>query len=125
MDRHVTILGVIYIAAGILGLVSAAFFFMLFAWGALLDGDWEAIAITSTFGGLVGGVVALFAIPEIIAGIGLLKRQEWARILALILGVIGLTKIPIGTAIGIYTIWALTKREAVTLFNPRMQHAST
>ena len=50
---------------------------------------------------LAAGAVGL------VAGWGLLTRQPWARMLAIVLGIINLLEIPVGTAIGIYTLWAL------------------
>lgn len=47
------------------------------------------------------------AVAGIAAGLGLLQRQEWGRILAIVLGAISLINIPFGTAIGIYTLWVL------------------
>lgn len=47
------------------------------------------------------------AAAGIAAGLGLLQRQDWARILAIVLGAISLINIPFGTAIGIYTLWVL------------------
>jgi hypothetical protein len=41
------------------------------------------------------------------AGWGLLQREPWARILALVLGFISLFNIPFGTAVGVYTLWVL------------------
>ena len=42
------------------------------------------------------------------AGWGLLQRETWARTLALILAFISLfTNIPLGTAMGVYTMWVL------------------
>lgn len=43
----------------------------------------------------------------IAAGLGLLQRQDWGRILAIVLGVISLINIPFGTALGVYTLWVL------------------
>jgi len=43
-----------------------------------------------------------------LTGWGLLNRQSWARPLAIAMGVISLFfHIPIGTALGIYTLWVL------------------
>jgi hypothetical protein len=43
-----------------------------------------------------------------LAGWGLLQREQWARVLALVLGFVSLfTNIPFGTALGIYTMWVL------------------
>jgi hypothetical protein len=42
-----------------------------------------------------------------IAGWGLLSREPWARMLAIILGAVSLVDVPFGTALGIYTLWVL------------------
>jgi hypothetical protein len=57
-------------------------------------------------------VVGIFSIVKAVggflAGWGLLNRQPWARMLAIILGVISLFfHIPFGTALGVYTLWVL------------------
>lgn len=41
------------------------------------------------------------------AGVGLYQREQWARLLAIVLGIIGLLSMPFGTALGIYTLWVL------------------
>lgn len=46
----------------------------------------------------------------ILTGIGLLTGKPWARILAIIFGILALIKIPFGTALGIYTLWVLAPR---------------
>ena len=43
----------------------------------------------------------------IAAGWGLLQRRPWARMLAIVLGCISLIDMPLGTALGIYTLWVL------------------
>jgi len=41
------------------------------------------------------------------AGWGLLQRESWARMLAIVLGVLNLLDPPFGTSVGIYTLWVL------------------
>jgi hypothetical protein len=56
----------------------------------------------------IGCLVLVKAAAGFIAGWGLLQHESWGRLLALILGFIALfTNIPIGTALGIYTLWVL------------------
>lgn len=43
----------------------------------------------------------------VVAGVGLLNRASWARMLSIILGCIGLIDMPFGTALGAYTMWVL------------------
>ncbi|HUS18420.1 MAG TPA: zinc ribbon domain-containing protein [Terriglobales bacterium] len=45
-------------------------------------------------------------------GIGLLQKQHWARLICLVSAFLALFSIPIGTALGIYTIWVLMSRNA-------------
>jgi hypothetical protein len=55
----------------------------------------------------IGGVVLLKSAAGFLAGWGLLQHESWARILALIIGFISLINVPLGTALGIYTMWVL------------------
>ena len=50
---------------------------------------------------LIGGVAAF------IAAWGLLERSSWARLYTIVLGAINLVEVPLGTALGIYTLWVL------------------
>jgi len=52
-------------------------------------------------------VLLVKAAAGLAAGLGLLQRQDWGRILAIVLGAVSLINIPFGTAIGIYTLWVL------------------
>jgi len=38
---------------------------------------------------------------------GLFEREPWARFLGLALGFLALLRFPLGTALGIYTLWVL------------------
>jgi len=116
MEEHVKILGILYIAFSALGLLAAVIVFFAVTGGGLISGDDTAILVTSIVGTAVAGLLVLLSAPGIIGGIGLMKKQPWARILVLVLGVINLINIPFGTALGIYTIWALTNKETEQLF---------
>jgi len=52
------------------------------------------------------------ALGSLIAGIGLLERQDWARTLSLVMAFIALINVPFGTAIGVYTLWVLMSPQA-------------
>ncbi len=54
-----------------------------------------------------------------VAGIGLLQRAEWSRMLAIVLGCLSLINAPFGTAIGIYTLWVLLSPNAELEFRAR------
>jgi hypothetical protein len=57
---------------------------------------------------IIAGLVLLKAAVGFFSGWGLLQHEPWARVLSLVLGFIVLiTNIPIGTALGVYTLWVL------------------
>lgn len=57
--------------------------------------------------GSIGVFLSVTAVAGIAAGWGLLDRRPWARTLAIVLGVLKLFEFPIGTALGVYTLWVL------------------
>jgi len=120
MEKHVTVLGILYIAFSALMLLLAVIIFTAVVGGGIISGDSEAMAITAIVGPAVAALFLLLAAPGLIGGIYLLKRRPWARILVLVLGFLNLIHIPIGTALGIYTIWVLLKNETVDLFEPSL-----
>lgn len=126
MERHVTTLGVLYLIFSGLGILFGFFLFVVLTVSGLISGDSEAIFITGIIGTVLASVFIVMAIPGFIAAYGLFKFKEWARILAVILGMINLINFPIGTALGIYTLWALLNQETITLFlnqrNPAPSH---
>jgi hypothetical protein len=59
------------------------------------------------------------------AGWGIMQREGWARVLAIVLGVISLFSIPFGTALGIYTLWVLASPNAGTEYQALARSAGT
>ena len=130
MAQHVTVVGVLRIGFGALGILGAIILLLIavivFAstvGPGVISGDEEALRILTAIGSGVGlllcGIalfVALLSVPGIIGGIGLLRLRPWARYLVLILAVFDLFNIPIGTAAGVYTIWVLMQDETAQLF---------
>ena len=43
----------------------------------------------------------------LLTGYALMTRQPWGRVLAIVFGVLALIHLPLGTALGIYTLWVL------------------
>lgn len=116
MDTHVRILGWLWIIFGVLGILGALCIGISTAGGGLISQDDTAILATSIVAVVCGGLFFLGSALNIIAGVGLLKYKSWARILAIILGIVNLFGFPIGTALGIYTFWAMFNEETKQLF---------
>jgi hypothetical protein len=122
MDKHVTLVGALKIGLGALGILIAVIVFVAIVGGGIIgglaSGDEEVIPITATVGSLVAFFIVVLSVPSIVGGVGLLRRKPWARILVLILAVFDLMNIPIGTIVGVYTIWVLLQDETAALFTP-------
>jgi hypothetical protein len=123
MQQHVKILAILHIVLGGLGLLGAlivmAVFGGLASWLGSVDGSTGAFAVGGVLG-LIGAVativVLVLSVPGLIAGIGLLNYQPWARILTIVLSAIELPGFPIHTALGIYGLWVLLSNEGTALF---------
>lgn len=116
MEQHITLLGWLHIALNILLILIAAFMFVMMVGIGLVSGDAEAVRVMPIVGTAVGGFMTALALPGILTGIGLLKRKPWARVAAAVLGIINLTNFPLGTAVGVYTLWILLQNEAADHF---------
>ena len=115
MQQHLTILGWLYIALGGLGILAAVIILVVMGGVGLASGDAGAAAIMGVIGVFVAIFAAVMSLPSLIGGWGLLKGKSWSRMLVIVLGCLQLLGFPVGTAIGVYTLWALTQPEAQTL----------
>ena len=112
MENHKKILGILYVVSGSLTMLVIFGISMLATTIMALiaqEVDPNEAAIVELVARLLQVlpviIIVFFSIPSIIAGIGLLYKQSWAMILALILGCFKLFSFPLGTALGVYTIW--------------------
>lgn len=120
MRTHVAILGWLQILMGILDLLLGLVLFGVIAGiGALsiLGGDPSGVVVGGVVGTILGGLVALTAVPNLLAGWALLRHHNWGRILALFLAVLNGLKFPWGTAFAIYTLWVLLDDGTKALFD--------
>jgi len=109
LDNHRRILGIALIAINALTVLAGIAVSLFFAFAGMMMVSEEAQARDQVAYWLMGGglsaCVLAFGLPGVIAGIGLLKRRRWSRVLALIVGILGLFNFPLGTCLGIYAIW--------------------
>jgi hypothetical protein len=80
-----------------------------------------AAANVSTFWMVVGGliIVTLFVVVgllPVIVGYGFRRRSRWVKTVGIILAVLSLVNVPIGTALGIYTIKFFRSTGGVELY---------
>jgi len=127
MQQHVKILAILHIVLGGLGVLAALIVMAIFGGLAGLlhmtggdDGGIGAVAFPVGLLGLIGAVVTaivlVVSLPGLIAGIGLLSFQPWARILTIILSALELPAFPFHTALGVYGLWVLLSNQGSALF---------
>jgi hypothetical protein len=129
VQQHVKVLAILHIVLGGLGvlaaLVAMAFFGSLAGLAGLADHTNGALIAGGTVLGLIGAVVTIvvlvISLPGLVAGIGLLSFQPWARILTIILSALELPGFPFHTALGIYGLWVLLSNEGTALFQGQSQ----
>jgi hypothetical protein len=91
LNNHKRTLGILYIVSGTLTILGALAINIL-------------LSCILSFG-LAAFLILFFALPTLIAAFGLLTKKSWGVTFALIVGCIKLFSFPIGTALGIYSIW--------------------
>jgi hypothetical protein len=131
MEKHVTLVGVLNIVyrslmiiAGLILLAIAMGFGGLFEYliqsGSIRPHEVpvEVLNIIPLILVIASFVIITVSIAAIIGAIGVLKRKEWARILTLVISFFNLIRVPLGTILGIYSIWVLLNNDTIRLFNP-------
>ncbi len=120
MKKHVTIVGVIHIAFGVLGLIGAmtVFFALHFAKGFVSNEEVPAMVLTIV-GISLPLLIGFMSTLGLVGGIGLMAYKNWARYLIIIVAALGCLNIPIGTLKGVYSLWVLLQDETIRLFEKR------
>lgn len=116
MQKHVTIVGALHIGYGAWELLWAFIIFVAMLGVGLITGDDTALAILAGIGCTVPLVLLAVSVPGIVGGIGVLRLKPWARYLVLVVAVLDLLSFPIGTAVGVYTLWVMVQEETAELF---------
>jgi len=112
-EQHLPLLGTLYIIVGALNLMIAALFFATMCTQDLTSGDPRSVMdIMTSDTRLVLAFVSLLAgLLTLTGGVGLRKRKSWAFGLVWVLACMSLLSVPIGTALGAYALWALSRSE--------------
>ena len=131
VQRHIQLLATLWLANGILRFVQVGSILIAGRILPFILGGWSSGRNFSTWPfdllpfGLysIGGVLAIFGLLHIALAWGLFERQPWARMLGLVIGILALLRPPLGTALGIYTLWVLMPEPSAQEYE-RMSRAS-
>jgi len=131
MEKHITLVGIlniVYRSLAIFGslilfaiAIGFRFFFEFvsrYSHHEMNEIPTEVLDIVPLILTVVGIIILVFSIIGIIGAIGVIKRKEWGRITMLVISFFNLVHIPLGTILGVYSIWVLLNDETVRLFNP-------
>lgn len=124
MRSHVSLLGLLQLTWGGMGLLLGASLLLLALAAAAIARQPEADPLTA---GATAMVFVVFAIAvaaggwaSIWAGQALRRYRSQGRTGALLLALMNLFVLPFGTALAIYTFWVLLHNEVRALFEPAL-----
>ena len=111
VQSHVHLLGILWLAISAFNTIGGVILYVLantlFAHLGEMGAPEAQTAFLRPLLSVVGILVLAKAAAGFLAGWGLMHREPWGRIVALVLAFISLFNIPFGTAIGVYTMWVL------------------
>ena len=113
--------GGLSLAFGLIGLTFARAFlhggFGPWSHGPWGSGSWDPGWFFPAILRFGWAVVVVRSGLALLAGWGLMERSQWGRIVAIAAGIISLIRIPIGTALGIWTLVTLLGYRNTTLYD--------
>lgn len=117
-NEHIQLVAILHIAWSALLVLAACIIFTIVGVSGLFTGE-EELAYLAVG---VAVMISIFLVAAAVAGFvgawGLFRRQQWARITVMVLSAVWLIKIPVGTALGVYSFYALTRDEVAAQFEP-------
>jgi hypothetical protein len=125
-DEHNRTLATLYFIYGAMhGLTLAGLLLLVLAVKLAALGTSTVSTFWMVFGVLVFVVLLLLVgLVPLAVGYGLRKQKSWAKPLGISLAVVSLINIPVGTALGIYTIKFFRSEGGVRLYGGRSPTAS-
>ncbi len=116
-SEHINLVGILHVAWSLLLLVGACVLVIVVVAGGFFSGEEEVAYLVIPIATFASTLLCAIAIAGFIGAYGLLKRRNWGRFTLMVLSAFWLIKIPVGTALGIYSFWALTRDEVVEQFD--------
>ena len=113
MNLHLKILGWLYLVMGGLSFVAALYFANgIYGHGfGSFSPEVQKILIDAGYGTLLLGLLAFASVGTLLTGYALLKMHRFARLLARAFAILGLLDFPLGTMLGVYTLWVLSQNK--------------
>jgi hypothetical protein len=123
LERHLRTLGILWIIIGVLWIIpSLVLMGISHAPHMMMGDDMFTHAFVPPVMFSLGIVFFIIAAGGVLVGWGLMNHERWARMTAIVLGILALFHPPFGTALGIYTLWVLLPADAAAEYD-RMSQA--
>jgi hypothetical protein len=119
MLTHVKVIAWLHIIYGLFTVCIALLAFGGMVVGSMFSGSMMGMIGGSILGGFLGLFLGARGALGIIAGWGLLTLHPWARIVMIVLAILGLFSFPFGTLLSVYTLWVLFSSDGAALFQGR------
>jgi hypothetical protein len=123
MQKHIDILGLLYVVWGGLFLLAGAIILALMLGAIALvpyaargDVSGFAAGLTAAMFGTLAVITLGWGGIHVAAGKALRDHQPWSRVVALLFGLLDVALLPFGTALGIYALWVLLNDDARAMF---------
>lgn len=122
MRKHVTVVGALHIGFGIIGIIGALIIFLSVDFAqSFVQGEEVAITVLTAVKIILPALIGVISLLSVIGAIWLFSYRDWARILIIVMSAINCLNVPIGTAKGVYSIWALVQDDTIKLFKGEKQ----
>jgi len=122
VQRHLRTLGILWIAVGVLWIIPSLVLMGISHAPHMMVGDEmfsHAFMPPMLFS--LGIVFLAVAACGILVGWGLMNHERWARMSAIVVGILAIFHPPLGTALGIYTLWVLLPADAASEYDRMSQ----
>jgi hypothetical protein len=117
MKKHVTLVAALQIGFSTIGIIGAAVIYLVLSFAVNVVQDVEVAGpILKFMSGMLPAMILLVSLLGLLGGIGLLSFQKWARILVMVITAVGCLAFPVGTIVGVYSLWVLMQDDTVKLF---------
>ncbi len=114
LERHLRILGILWMVVGAITLIPALVLMFLSSVVHIVIpfSDQLARDLGPLLMVVIGASLLFVGAGGLMVGWGLMNHQPWARTAAIVVGALALVHPPLGTLLGIYTLWALLSQDA-------------
>ena len=110
---HRSIIAAGNLICGFLMLIAVPILLVIFSIPAIANPHEDGVFVVGGIGLGIIAILLVLASPFLAAGWGLLKNKSWGMAAALVASALNLMNFPFGTALSIYTIWAVSSGKLV------------